>query len=228
MRKLLTSAALGITLVQLQAQEAWQGILAIDPMRANGYFIIDPIKASNQEVAYLRVDVVIDKVLAGGGLQRTVVESLSLNENPYGHLNPALLSDLKEDESWHYELEGFDMQGTPVVTGSSFGGGPVWPEACRETCVSNQYAWALVAYSDGAQTYIEINNATDPDYGEYYYFFVPDNQWPTFKNNHAPSDFGLNDGWEWSGYECSNNWQLMSSGGCGDPTITTQFDVIRG
>lgn len=202
MRSLCTSLALATALVQLQAQDAWRQVLSVDPLETKGYFIINPEKAASLGLATLQVEIVADHYSTGGQLESRPLESFTITNGHFGHITKGILQGLEPGETWHYELHGDSELGMPVVEVSSISpGGWVWPEWCRQTCVSNQYAWAVVGYSDGAQTFLELLNARDPATGSAYYFFVPAAEWQTFKsNNPDPSVFGLGEEWSWYEY----------------------------
>jgi len=199
MRSLCTSLALATALLQTQAQDAWRQVLSVDPLEARGYFIINPEKAASLGLATLQVDIVADHYGTGGQLESRPLESFTITNGHFGHITKGILQGLETGETWHYELHGASELGIPVVDVSSIRpGGWAWPEWCRQTCVSNQYAWAVVGYSDGAQTFLELHDARDPVTGSAYYFYVPAAQWNEFKsNNPDPSVFGLGEEWSW-------------------------------
>ena len=173
-----------ITVAQTQSTD----LLALEPEMANGYVIIDSKKANDLGVVDLEVSVWADELISGSVASR-LIETFSVVDPLYGHADPVALSSRAPKETIRYQLTGYDSNGFIVFDHDGLRpGGWGWPEVCRSSCNSLGYAWAVVAFSDGAQTFMELHDGTEN--GSFYYFYVKNTDWPVF-SVHDPTDFGF-------------------------------------
>jgi hypothetical protein len=178
-------------------QANWSTLFRADPELSDGYFILDQAKATALGIDQVKVEVLATEILANGIERTTVVEELTLDESFYVRADHSRWNDLSEPYRIHYRAQGLTALGNVVLDVQSIcdecSG---WPEACRETCESNLYAYTLVAYSNGAQSVIELHEGTVN--GEYTRVYVKASDWQAFQDMFNPWEhFGIGGG-TWS------------------------------
>lgn len=181
-------------------------ILRTDPFMSGGYFIVDDEQRQALRATRISVDVFINEQQQDGRYAAQLNQTISIPATSwFGKVDHALIPRLPDTDFLSYALKAWDANGAIVEEFSrSQDGGSGLPEICRETCVAPAYAYAVVAYSDQAQTTISLVEATTG--GSYYYFYVPDdgpNGWQWWIEHINPSSFGLS--YDWSEYDGNVN-----------------------
>ncbi len=197
MRTLTLSAFVALAHL-CSGQANWQDLFRVNPEEANGYFILNRTKTDALGIERVKVDIIGTELGAGGTLNSSIVETLTIEGNDYFvRADFSLWEDLSDPYRVHYHAWGFDGGGNPVVDVQSVPQGhQPWPELCRETCESNLYAYTLIAFSDGAQAVIEIHNGTVN--GQAARLYVKESNWQAFQDIFDPWEhFGIGGG-EWS------------------------------
>ena len=201
MKHLIT--ALGCALsITCHGQAEWTSLFQADPIQADGYFIVDLPKASSLGVSHVEVGIIASELQSDGSTQDHVIETLEIDlaEGFFAQLDFDQWTQLADPFRIHYHARGLAPGGTVVIEVQQIGGdGYPWPEVCRETCVSNLYAYTLVAYSNGALAEVHLHDGTLS--GNYTYVYVRASNWHDqpggFKHMFQPSHFGIS-GLNWS------------------------------
>lgn len=194
MRTLISSLLLALMCHSGYSQEAFRRLLLIEPSQANGYFILDQNKMQQEGVTKVDVIALVDKILPGGQMERRTLTHFEIDNGHYARLDPVHRIGLTADETIHYQLIGSNAAGDEVVDVAEIPvGGWAWPAVCRVNCESTSYAWSLTGYTNGAQTFIDLQNGSDD--GVPFYFWVPADLWSDFKLDNDPSDFGFSTDW---------------------------------
>lgn len=199
MKAILLSLACMLTgLVQGQS-DRWPEILETDPYLSNGYFIIDQDKLDLLDIDHVDVDINVRSMNSNGSATVRTVQTLHITNGQYGHADmDRLQQTMQSGESAYYHLQAKRASGTVVVDiqADCPGCGPM-PEACRQTCLSNNYSWAIAAYHGNGQATMSMMDGTVN--GSLDYFYVKASDWPTFKLQYLPSEFGIptnSSGWD--------------------------------
>lgn len=194
MKNVILAALFGFLSNSIHAQEALLRLLLIEPSHANGYFILDQNKMLQEGVSKVDVIALVDKVLPGGQMERRTLNQFEIDNGHFARLDPAHRIGLTADETVHYRLIGRTTTGDVIVDVAEIPvGGCAWPAVCKVNCESADYAWSLIGFSNGAQTFIDLRNGSVD--GVSFYFYVPQALWNDFKQQHPPSDFGFVTNW---------------------------------
>lgn len=191
MKHLLAALACAIT-ITCYSQADWALLFQADPTKADGYFIVDLQKSAALGVTMVEVDILASELRSNGTNDIRLIETLSidLSEGFFAQLGFSLWEQLTDPFRVHYQARGLAPGGTVVVDVEELCEGCyAWPEVCRETCISNLYAYTLVAYSNGALASIELHDGTIA--GEWTRFYVKASNWSQFQAMFDPSDFGM-------------------------------------
>ncbi len=199
MKHVITALVCALSII-CHGQGDWTSLFQADPIQADGYFIVDPQKASALGVSQVEVDIIATELQSDGSTQDHLIETLEIDlaEGFFAQLDFGQWTQFADPFRVHYHARGLVPGGTVVVDVQEIGDGYPWPEVCRETCVSNLYAYTLVAYSNGALAVIELHEGTIA--GDYTFVYVKGSNWPAFKQQFAPSFFGFG-GIDWSTLE---------------------------
>lgn len=172
MKNFLIVVLFGLLNTSSQAQEAFLRLLVIEPSHANGYFILDQNKMQREGVSKVDVIALVDKILPGGQMERRTLTRIEIDNGHFAKLDPAHLIGLTADETVHYQLIGRTTTGDVIVDVAEIPVGDwAWPAVCRVNCESAGYAWSLTGFSNGAQTFIDLQNGSAD--GVPFYFYVP-------------------------------------------------------
>lgn len=189
-------AGVCLMLGNVQAQEQFRRILAVDPLMTNGYLVVDQAMKAQLRIDRIEVDLLAHR-LDRAGYRSEVVESHTITTGYYAKADLAALG-LRPGDNASYHLRAYDSDDNLVLdiedSRIGEGGGFLTQEMCSETCNSNVYAWTLRGYerSNGTAV-IELENATIN--GSYYYFYVKRADMYAFGLQHPPSTFGLPQAW---------------------------------
>ncbi len=195
MKHLITGICL--LLGNVQAQEQFRRILAVDPLMTNGYLVVDQAMKAILHIDRIEVDLLAHRIESAGGYRTEVVESHTITTGHYAKADLAALG-LRPGDNASYHLRAYDRSNNLVLdiedSRIGEGGGFLTQEMCSETCNSNVYAWTLRGYerSNGTAV-IELENATIN--GSYYYFYVKAADMDAFCEQHPHSTFGLPSDW---------------------------------
>lgn len=194
MKHLLAAIACVIA-VTCQSQADWASLFQTDPTIAGGHFVVDLQKCNVLGVTLVEVDIIASELQSNGSTDSRVLETLTIDlaESFFTQLDFGLWTQLVDPFRVHYQARGLSPGGNIIADVQLIGDGYPWPMVCRETCVSNLYAYTLVAYSDGGLAYVDIHDGTLG--GNYTYIYVKASNWHNqpggFKNMFTPSFFGL-------------------------------------
>jgi hypothetical protein len=200
MKAILLSLACMLTGFVQGQSDRWPEILETDPYLSNGYFIIDQDKYDLLDIDHLDVNINVKAMNSNGSATVRTVQTLHITNGQYGHADMDLLQQsMQSGESAYYHLQGKRATGTVVVDiqADCPGCGPM-PEACRQTCLSNNYSWAIAAYHSNGQAAMSMMDGTVN--GSLDYFYVKASDWPTFTLQYSLSDFDLTDATDWNDY----------------------------
>jgi len=215
MKNLILAVLLGLLSANIHAQEALLRLLLMEPSNANGYFILDQNKLQQEGVSKVDVIALVDKVLPGGQMERRTLTQFEIDNGHFARLDPAHRIGLTADETVHYQLIGRSTTGDVIVDVAEIPvGGWAWPAVCRVNCESAGYAWSLTGFSNGAQTFIDLQNGSAD--GVPFYFYVPDALWFNFKQQNPPSDFGF-----------STNWNFLEEQAINPTGNQPQWEIVR-
>jgi len=215
MKNFILATLLGLLSTSSHAQEALLRLLLIEPSHANGYFILDQNKMRQEGVSKVDVIALVDKVLPGGQMERRTLTQFEIDNGHFARLDPAHRIGLTADETVHYQLIGRSTTGDVLVDVAEIPvGGWAWPAVCRVNCESAGYAWSLTGFSNGAQTFIDLQNGSAD--GVPFYFYVPDALWFNFKQQNSPSDFGF-----------STNWNFLEEQAINPTGNQPQWEIVR-
>ncbi len=195
MRHALLAAALFL-FSATYAQEEYQKILRTNPYLSNGYFIVNAEEWDQMDISHIDVDVII-ATSKGNGVERTVVQSITIVNPSFGKADLGFVSTLEGDQYAYYNLRAYDQSGNVPVQYSTDRNCPDcwgWPAVCQQICNAPSYAWALKAFAGDGQGNITMLNAVTPNQS-YFYFYVKQANWGAFMNR-SQSAYGIpGSGW---------------------------------
>lgn len=214
MKTLISSLLLALVSHSGYGQEAFRRLLLIEPSQANGYFILDQNKMQQEGVTKVDVIALVDKILPGGQMERRTLTHFEIDNGHYARLDPVHRIGLTADETIHYQLIGSNAAGDEVVDVAEIPvRGWAWPAVCRVNCESTSYAWSLTGYTNGAQTFIDLQNGSND--GVPFYFYVPLELWGPFTTQNDWADFGFTSDWNALRQQADNpnqfqpNWEVV-------------------
>ncbi len=179
--------------------ERWSEILRTDPYLANGFFIVDQAKYQALGLDHIDVEIIVTTPRINLPPLEQIVQSFTITNGTYGKADLAFLNTMQPDQSSYYKLAGVTAGGTtPIAFTADCTDCEPWPEVCRQTCLSNSYAWAIKAYAFNGEAYMEMADGLVN--GSYDYFYVKQADWASFKLQYSPSQLGLTGGTDWNSF----------------------------
>lgn len=196
--KLLALALLSAGLANAQA-DRWSEILQTDPYLSNGYFIVNQAKYHAMGIDSMNVQIIVATPHANAPATKQTVQSFGITNGKYGHADMGFLQSMQPNQTSYYHITGYTPTGsTPIDIDAECVGCQSWPEVCRQTCLSNDYSWAIKAYAYNGQAVMEMTDGTIN--GSYDYFYVQQSDWANFTLTHSLSQLGLLDANDWNDY----------------------------
>ncbi|MBZ0207532.1 MAG: hypothetical protein K8H89_14510 [Flavobacteriales bacterium] len=217
MRHVALFLTLVITGVLFAQKDGYEAILRLNPVAANGYFIVNPEQWDQLDIDHINVDIVLVTPQADESSTKEVVQQFTIHEKEdlYGKADLAILSTLDEGQYVSYRLQAVDKGGLiqvdvdPQYTGDP---GPVWGQGCNEGCLGNTYAWLLWAEycPELSESNIMMTRGTTPN-GELFYFYIPQSRWAQFKSQYPfPSNFNIESYGDWNaGLNSTNSHKII-------------------
>ena len=199
MKHLFLALALLPTGYAAAQAERYVEILRTDPYLANGFFMVDQAKYQALGLDHIDVEIIVTTPRINLPPLEQMVQSFTISNGTYGKADLSFLNTMQPDQSSYYKLAGVTAGGTtPIAFTADCTDCEPWPEVCRQTCLSNSYAWAIKAYAFNGEAYMEMADGLVN--GSYDYFYVKQADWAAFQLQYTPSQLGLTGATDWQQY----------------------------